>query len=457
MKKFLLLVMLAGTVQLVKAQDFKKVQTTVLLTKWDEAKTEIDRLMLDPKSGATAKAEGWYWKAKIYAALAKNPATLAKYPTATKEADEAFRKYAQLDPTLAMVKEKGAEGYFDMYSASYNNAIKVFNDKKWEEAAHLFESAIYYIDNVIKNKWTNANIAFDTTSLLYAGYSFQNASKLDDAAKYYSVLADAKVGGDVYKDIYKFLVTHYTATKNDASFKKYLAIGRELYPAEPWDEYEIDFMDKNNTLAQKTEIYDKEDAAGTLSEMKYLQFGDVFINAKNKSGGLDSAQQAKYALKAADAFKKAYAKNNQNAIAAFNVGVIYYNIYGDYDDIYAANIRTMQGLNADRPVEKDPKKKAAADAALKAKTDPLRAANAAIEKPMMENLDYSLEWLEKSYNVLKNKTTRNNTEKSVINKSVDFLANMYAYKRDRMRGKDSKAFDAFDAKFKEYDALHAKF
>lgn len=457
MKKFLLLAMLAGAIQLVKAQDFKKVQTTVLLTKWEEAKTEIDRLMLDPKSGATAKAEGWYWKSRIYAALAKEAATRAKYPTVAKDADEAFRKYAELDPTLAMVKEKGAEGYFDMYSASYNNAIKVFNEKKWEESAHLFESAIYYINNVIKNKWTNANIAFDTTSLLYAGYSFQNANKLEDAAKYYSVLADAKIGGDLYKDIYKYLVTHYTATKNDVQFKKYLAISRELYPTDPWDEYEIDFMDRNNTLAQKTEIYDKEDAAGTLSEMKYLQFGDVFINAKNKTGGLDSLQQHKYALKAADAFKKAYAKNNQNAIAAFNVGVIYYNVYGEYDDIYAANIRIMQGINADKPAEKDPKKKAAAEAALKAKLDPIKNANATIEKPMMENLDYSLEWLEKSYTILKNKATRGTTEKSVINKSVDFLANMYAYKRDRMRGKDSKAFDAFDAKFKEYDSLHGKF
>jgi len=41
----------------------------------------------------------------------------------------------------------------------------------------------------------------------------------------------------------------------------------------------------------------------------------------------------------------------------------------------------------------------------------------------------------------------------VINKSVDFLANLYAYKRDRMRGKDPKAVDAFDAKYKEFDAL----
>jgi hypothetical protein len=126
-------------------------------------------------------------------------------------------------------------------------------------------------------------------------------------------------------------------------FKKYVTIGRELYPKFPWDEFEIDYMDTNLTLAQKAELYDKEDAAG-MSEIKYLQFGDIFVNAKNKDKSLDSLQIIKYTLKGAEAFKKAFAKNNQNAIAAFNVGVIYYNIFGEYDDNYAYNIRLMQSL-----------------------------------------------------------------------------------------------------------------
>ena len=58
---------------------------------------------------------------------------------------------------------------------------------------------------------------------------------------------------------------------------------------------------------------------------------------------------------------------------------------------------------------------------------------------------------------MKTKPNRDKTEKSVINKSVDFVANLYAYKRDRTRGKDAKAFDAFDAKYKEFDGLHGKF
>jgi hypothetical protein len=455
MKQFLLFALLAGTMQMVSAQDLKKVQTAALLSKWEDAKVEVDKVMVDPKQNT--KVEAIFWKARIYAAIAASPQLRTKYPTSLKDAEEALQKYIAADPGFAQVKDKTADPFFDIYSTSYAAGVKLFNDKKWDEAAANFTMAVTYSDMIFQNKWSNAAIPFDTTSILYLAYSYQNGQKLAEAAKQYGRLADAKVGGEMYIDIYKFLAAHYTSTKNEAMFQKYLGIGKELYPKYAWDEFEIDYMDQNMTLAEKTALYDKESAAGTLSEIKLLQFGDIFVGAKNKEKNLDSAKLVMYSFKAADAYKKAFAKNPQNAIAAYNTGVIYYNIYGEYDDTYAANIRAMQGLNADRPVEKDPKKKAAADAALKAKIDPIKNANAAIEKPLMENLDLSLEWLEKSFLILKEKPNRNNTEKSILNKSVDFLANLYGYKRDRVRGKDLKAMDAFEAKYKEYDALHGKF
>ena len=49
MKQFLLFALLAGTMQMVSAQDLKKVQTNVILKKLDEAKVEVDKAMADPK------------------------------------------------------------------------------------------------------------------------------------------------------------------------------------------------------------------------------------------------------------------------------------------------------------------------------------------------------------------------------------------------------------------------
>ncbi len=467
MKKTIFLMMLIAAGSWVGAQDIKKVQTAYVINRFDEAKVEIDKVMADPKS--LDKAESWYWKATVYAALVKDTAKLAKNPGLEKEANEAFKKYMQLDPEYAIVKDKSAQGFFDMYASSYYAGIRLFNNKKWDDAVAKFENAIFYIDNIIKNKWAGGSITFDTTAVLYTAYALQNsanepkldkatqAKRLAQAADYYSILADHKVSGKDYEDIYKFLAMEFTNTKNEAQFNKYLALGRELYPDGPWDEYEIDYMDKNLDLAHKTQVYDKEDAAGTLTEMKYLQFGDLFVKVKNEEKDLDSAKLHFYTLKAADAFKKAFGKNAKNGIAAFNVGVIYYNVFSEYEDNYLNNIRNMQGISADRHVEKDPKKKAAADAKLNEQLAPLKKANAEIDKPLMANLDMAVEWLEKTYMVLKDKPDRENIEKSVLNKSVDFLANLYAYKRDRARGKDAQAFDAYEAKYKQFDLLHNKF
>ena len=457
MKKLLFVSLLAASVQLATAQDLKKVENNMVLNRVEDAKTEIDKVLADPKNAS--KPEVLYWKAKIYAALYKDAKLSEKFPSIDQDVKDAMQKYIAADPSFAVTKSKGADFFFDVYSASFQKGVKLFNEKKWNDAANYFETAITYIDEIIKNKWTNSSIAFDTTSLLYAGYSLQNANKLDGAAKYYGKLADNKVKGEGYIEVYRFLVVYYTNTNNKAEFDKYLALAKEVYPKEmPWDEFEMDFIDKNYDLAKKTAMYDKDDAAGTMTEKQYLQFGDLFVNVKNKEKGhLDSAQMAVYTLKAADAFKKAFAKNPSQSLAAFNVGIIYYTIFGEYDDQYSANIRTMRQLNSNKPVEKDPKKKAAAEAALKQQMDPLKKANADLEKPLFDNIDASIEWLTKSYNILKGKQDKTAVEKSVINKSVDFLANLYGYKRDTVRGKDAKAYDTYDAKYKEFDALHGKF
>ena len=127
MKKFLLLTLLAATIQLVQAQDYKKVQTNYLIGKFEDAKTEIDKVMADPKG--PGKAESWYWKAKVYAAIYQNPVLRAKFPSIVKDADAAFTKYQEMEPSLELAKKNGPEGYFDMYKTSFGEAIKFFNGK----------------------------------------------------------------------------------------------------------------------------------------------------------------------------------------------------------------------------------------------------------------------------------------------------------------------------------------
>ena len=459
MKKLQLLSMIVLIALGTNAQDFKKVQTNLLLNKLEDAKTEIDKVAADPK--AQGKAETWYYKSEVYAALTKDAVASKKYPTLIADADAAVQKLISLDPTYVQIKEKGPDAIFDLYSYGFNNGIRSFNGKNWDSACIYFGIAVTYSDILFKNKLTkDQTMAFDTTSILYAGYSGQNASKPEFALKYYTRLADAKVATEGYLDVYKYLVITYMNEKNEADFRKYLAIARTVFPKETWDDYEIEYIDRNFSLADKVAYYDKAEAAGTLTEMQYLQFGEIFINVKHDTkdkGKYDSTQLDGYEKKGVEAYKKGFGKNNQNPIASYNVGVIYYNNFGLLDDKVTANIKQVQTINGSKPTEKDPKKKAAIDAKYKGLTDPYFKANADLLKPINDNLDQAIEWLEKTYNIEKAKSSRTSTDKSIGNKTVDFLANMFQYKRDNVRGKDPKAFDAFDVKYKLYDAEHDKF
>jgi len=365
-----------------------------------------------------------------------------------------------MDPTFNFVKEMGQDGpsgYFDLYQGSFADGVRNFNGKRWDSAAYYFSSAVNTYDLIYKNKWTSAKTPFDTTSILYLGYALQNAQKPAEAVQQYTRLEDNKVADSSYLDMYRFTLNHYITTKNEPQFNKYLAVSKEAYPKEPWDDYEMEYLDKNLNLAEKTALYDKESAAGTLSEFKYLQFGDWFANVRTKEKELDSTQHAMYNLKAADAYQKAFVANNKNAIAAFNAGLIYYNNFADYSDKYSDNIRTLQQLNANKPpADKDPKKRPAQEAKFKEQTDAVKKLNVELEKPINENLETSINWLEKSVENLKGKSNLNRTEKMVFERSLDFLANLYEYKRDKVRGKDMKLFDIYDAKYKEYEGMHKK-
>ena len=457
MKK-VLLIALVGITMMASAQKFDKVSASALLKQYENAKTELDKVMADPK--AQAKADGWFWKTKIYAGFYNDPKLKAKFPGSEVIADEAFQKYKSLDPSLKILKDNnGQEALFNLYAPSFNNGIATFNAKNWDSAYYYFSFAVRYSDLIFKNKFsTNVNQAFDTTSILYAGFAAQNSKNGDIAVKFYDRLISSKIGGANYLDVYKFCLLNSINTKNEADFKKYLALSKDMYPKEDWEDYEVSYFRKNYTIAEKAAMYDKDDAAGTLTANKYLHYGDIFANIpKEEKEGLDSAKINEYLQKSADAFKKSNLKNPTDGIAAFNAGVIYYDIFSLQDDNVSSVKRALQELNSNRIVEKDPKKKPASDAKFKVQADALKNKRIELEKPMLANADSSIIWLDKSFTILKEKTDKNGVEKNCLIKSIDYLSNIYIYKRDKYRGKDLKAFDENDAKFKFYDSLHDKY
>ena len=152
MKKLQLLSMIVLIALGTNAQDFKKVQTNLLLNKLEDAKTEIDKVAADPK--AQGKAETWYYKSKVYAALTKDAVASKKYPTLIADADAAVQKLISLDPTYVQIKEKGPDAIFDLYSYGFNNGIRSFNGKNWDSACIYFGIAVTYSDILLQTTAT---------------------------------------------------------------------------------------------------------------------------------------------------------------------------------------------------------------------------------------------------------------------------------------------------------------
>ena len=453
MKKWIGAMFLMTVMQTAFAQDFKKVETSLLLNNYESAKTEYDKVVAK-KANLETTLEGYYWKSKIYAGLSKDPA--AKYPDAFDKLLKSLNDYIKADPEFTIAIKSGQEPFFEVYIKSFKDGVAAFGEKKWKDAAENFGRGVELSDIIFSKGWSTNKQPFDTTTLMYAGYSNQNAGNDDLTIKYYTRMINANMKTPELLDMYKFVLIKAAEKKDKALFDQYYTISEQNYPEEKWFEFRADYIDKNLTAEEKVASYEAQIAANTINETECQMYGDMFMASRNVDGLSDD--KANYFLdKAADAYMRAYKLNPTNFAAAFNVGISYYNQYTVLDDQFGNNIRALQQLNTNKPVApKDPKKKLAFDAAFKAQQDSIKKLNLALDAPMKAKADQAIEWIENAFNIVKDKATLTKTEKNVASRSVDFLATLYAAKRDKNRT-NQKLYDELDAKFTKYDLLHDKY
>ena len=460
MKKWIGTMFLMTLMHTAFAQDFKKVETGLLLNNFEVAKTEYEKAVAKKPSLETT-AEGYYWKSKIYAGLSKDPA--AKYPDAADKLYKSLQDYIKADPEFTLAIKSGQEPFFEVYIKSFKDGQTTFGEKKWKEAAANFDRGVVLSDIIFSKGWSTNKQPFDTTTLMYAGYSNQNAGNVGLTLKYYQRMIEANMTAPDLLDMYKYVLiqyidTVYTQNKElkKAQFEKYYVFAEKAYPQEKWFEFRADYMDKNLSAEEKVANYEAQVAANSINETESQMYGDMFMASRNVDGLSDD--KANYFLdKAADAYMRAYKLNTQNFAAAFNVGISYYNQYTVLDDQVGNNIRALQQLNANKPVApKDPKKKLVFDAKFKAQQDSIKKFNLVLDAPMKAKVDQAIEWIENAFNIIKDKTVLTKNERNVAARSVDFLATLYASKRDKNRA-NQKLYDELDAKFTKYDLLHDKY
>lgn len=218
-------IMIAGLAT-VKAQDLNDINKFMLLQKFAEAKPLIEKAETNDK--LNKKPELYAIKTNLYASMAKQPGTTPELASTYRTtALEAWEKYKTLDPTMAILKDN-VNGPVALYGMYINEAIGKFNAKDWSTAFKDFKTSADISDVLIAHKLIN--MSFDTTANLYAGASAQNLKKEDDAVMMFTKLADKKIAGPDNEFLYQYLANSYMDKKDEANFKKYVDLGKSLYP-----------------------------------------------------------------------------------------------------------------------------------------------------------------------------------------------------------------------------------
>ncbi len=461
MKKITLTLAIALGVSSLFAQDKKVMGKIVIMysqKKFENAKTEIDKLIADPTNATSP--ELWMWKSTVDAEFLNSEELKAKCADCLNSSFDAFKKYEALESNLKTASEAPFtwRSLGILYDKFYSLAVTQYNDKNFVAASETLDKVAYFSKIITKKDLKKNGGGLDTLPMRLAAGAAEQAKDIKKALYYYSIIADAKYGGADDINMYKFILYNYSDLKDKANFEKYFAIAQEKYPNENLDDYKLDFISKNLSLDEKVALFDSEDAKGTLSAGAYMNYGDMFINLKKDEKAAVETNAAKRTMlhtKGREAFRKAYTKNN-DVLAGFNVGVLYFNEFNDLDDQRNENVKAMQALNTNKVVEKDPKKKAAADAKLKEQLDAIRKTNAEIETKIEIAADNAIEWLEKTFNTLKDKTDKSKTEKSSYKNDVKFLGALCEHKREKAKAKNSKVYDEFDAKSKKYYEIYDK-
>jgi hypothetical protein len=330
------------------AQDFNDVKKTLDNRKYGEAREKIDKILADPKNQKAANA--WYYKGVVYEELAKDSTrTDLDYRL---EAFNAFKKYQELDPKNIMLLLEQNAPFFRLYESYYNQGVKDFNAKAYDKAFQKFTNGLK-VKEYAHAKGYEMNgfkfAALDTQLVNLAGSAGMLAKQEDAAIPYFQQIADAKLKGADFKDVYPILVDYYGKKGDSVNKAKYLAIGSQLYPENPyWNQSKMADAgtDKSKRLAQFQELI-KADPKNSDLLMDYA------IELFNLTYGKDKpADYAKYQNDLTVALQSAVAADPSSTYANFvmtqHLSNQMYDLQQDYNAIKGTkpeDIKKKQAMN----------------------------------------------------------------------------------------------------------------
>ena len=260
MKKISILMLLLFSTVFIYAQSLDDINDMMDKKNYAGAKTAIDKYLAEGNNNT--KADGWYFKGRIYNSLS--------YEKTISESDlydlknaafEAFKKYQQLDPKDVRMKLENYGSYLDLYFSLYDLGANLFNNKNYAGAYNAFKKALEIEEFIIGKKYTFTQVTLnnlDTALVLNTAIAATQAKKEDEAIPYYKKLVDANVVGQGYQEVYEYLVEYFDKKAAAAAFNEMLVKGRKNYPSDNyWNEIELSSLSKKGDQAALFAKYDE--------------------------------------------------------------------------------------------------------------------------------------------------------------------------------------------------------
>lgn len=438
MKRIFFLLMMGLSVFMANAQKYDPIKTLLVLNKYKEAKTELDKEWSNAKF--TSKPEAYLLKASILAGMAMQDGTKGT-PAGDKlaeEADQAYIKYKEMDPSLSMVKDPVYQNApINIYSSYYTSGYNDYTAKKYDVAYDKFKKAVDYSDMMIEKKIFQQSL--DTNVLILAGITAESSKKKDDAVKYYGRLADNKVTGEGFESVYRYLVSYYFGKNDIASFEKYKSLGKELYPKSEFFGYDrVDFaVGLQEKFEDKVKSVEAILAADPNNFKANQVLGEVIYDELNPRDekAPRPANAAELETKMINAFNKAAA-----AKAGYEIPYLY---MGDH------YINKAVRVNKEREDFANEMKSRTKPGTMASKED--LAKRDALDKKYGDELEKAREPYEKAAAIFAAKTTLDPKDKPQYKKAASYLADIYAWKKVQAKGKpaDQAKYAAEEKKWNE--------
>jgi tetratricopeptide (TPR) repeat protein len=424
MKKILLIALLATTGTVLLAQKLDKAKDFLKANKLAEAKTEIDKVLADPKNEKNAEAV--YTKAKILGAIANDKALAEQTPDARMQSFETIKKYVGMDEKMIFLTLDGYKPVTEAYQGFFKTGAAFFEAKNYAEAHTSFKNCLTVSEYMSEKGWTT--IKLDTTVILYSGITAEKIERKDDAAVYYGRLANAKISGDEYSSIYVWLADHYRNKNDMDNAMKYLNLGKSIYPKDKsWDAIEVEMLSKQEDKKALFAKYEEMIAKNPTDHLNYFNYGvEAYLYAYVPELDKRPAGSAELINKAEANMKKVVELQPDYSNAVLLLGQIAFNKGVDLNNM----VKTIKPPAGGKLKPEDLKKK-----------EELRAEAA-------KRFDEAIPYFEKMDQLLGAKGKLPMTERKGLKDAYDLLITIYENK-----GKADKV-KIYEEKFNNVDKIH---